>query len=74
MNNWISVKDMLPTKPRKVLVFASNGSNYTTEMMTISGSESLKTIKVEDERAGMWATLHVTHWMEIPERPNEKSL
>lgn len=73
MSNWISVNDMLPAKPRKVLVFARNGSSYTTEMMTISGRESLKTIKVDDEQFGMRATLHVTHWMDIPEPPEKKA-
>lgn len=64
MENWISVKDRLPTEWQRVLVVDSRGH------MTVS-----EWCKLPDATEGFWHDdLHVdppTHWCELPAPPAE---
>lgn len=65
-NGWISVKERLPEK---------ENPNCTVDVLVTDGTHI--SIGYYDYIAGMWGTLeecfyfHVTHWMPIPEPPEE---
>jgi len=55
MTNWISVKDKLPNKDGRYLVCIE----YSPEWMGVSSF-----------RKGKWDDTNVSHWMELPDSPN----
>lgn len=60
MSNWTSVKDRLPEDGQRVLVFIPHSDT-----------------KIDTDRilSGKWVRWngHVTHWMPLPEPPEEAS-
>ena len=69
MSEWISVKERLPGEGKDVLVYATSkfigGSKITTDRLE------------EGEKHPIWIYTHgwfeVTHWMPLPEPPEEKN-
>lgn len=60
VNEWISVKDRLPEEKTRVLVFVPHSS-----------------IKIDTDRivGRIWVRWrgHITHWMPLPEPPEEEA-
>lgn len=60
MSKWISVKDRLPEEKTRVLVFVPHSS-----------------IKIDTDRivGRIWVRWygHITHWMPLPEPPEEEA-
>ncbi len=63
MSGWISVKDRLPEKSGKYLVW----TKYTG-FETCHWSSTLRRWK-----GGAW-TYHITHWMPSPESPEQEEM
>jgi hypothetical protein len=76
---WISVKDRLPSENGRYLVFTKDNYcsymrivNYTTNYTGFE--EHLKGLSMWFEYDSEWGDFEVdniTHWMELPEEPNE---
>jgi len=72
-NGWISVKDRLPEESKKVLVYCKNGY-----MMSVFFSHKWKAFNHFDSQGDPTegenhCFLDVTHWMPLPEPPEEVS-
>lgn len=78
-NQWISVKDRLPTSVvNKVLVCCKNGyvgfghyEDYknTKTWFNLESGKAFTDWNLGDDEAGYT----VTHWMPLPEPPNERT-
>jgi hypothetical protein len=75
---WISVKDRLPEKYKKVIV--TNGKqvclHYKQSGWNFKGSEGDDLFPLSCEQSESWycgiEEGDVTHWMPLPDTPNEK--
>lgn len=87
MNNWISVKDRLPEKNGDYLVVVKGYVTTSPYVKILSFMSNLKLHpefryydKVyngqsgwwESDSEGDWIVRDVTHWMELPELPEEE--
>ena len=72
MNNWISVKDRLPDYMGEVLVIVSG---KPCENITLDGAYELAEYDPVEgwilEMWPEWCSGVVTHWMQMPEPPEE---
>lgn len=59
--NWISVKDGLPEKPGRFLIYSDLGNDSSRIWVT----------QFLDKAQGFLFAYHVTHWMPLPEPPKE---
>ena len=68
---WISVKDRLPDESRSVLVYCNNG--YITNVHYSKKHQKFNMFDCfDDEDAKEYSAFdNVTHWMPLPEPPNE---
>lgn len=64
---WISVKDKLPELGEKVLVYTTGNNMYTGWI------NSENTFTVVSGSHGFVDSYTVTHWMPLPEPPQEKT-
>lgn len=82
MSGWISVKDRLPDKEQVCAVISSGGSNidvYLPEITSELGREIAEAIHqsnidafITDNAGGFWVYgTNPTHWMPLPELPEE---
>lgn len=70
MNGWISVKDRLPEESGYVLVHCSEPKGY---IRGVQYSAKNKAFNASDDSNAESAFTDVTHWMPLPEPPeNEK--
>lgn len=60
MDEWISVKDRIPEKNDRYLVYFSNIEPYYA-------------IGFSSFYNGEWNHFHITHWMLLPEPPKNES-
>lgn len=72
---WISVKEKLPPLEQEVLIFAYNREIHVAEFCNFSGCEdwhitSQKYVYCQDELN--IKRENVTHWMPLPEPPEDK--
>lgn len=69
MSEWISVKDRLPEKGQDVLLLTDwfGGASF----ITIGYLGGTRWISYEIGRANVG--IHVTHWMPLPEPPEEET-
>jgi hypothetical protein len=75
--NWISVKDRLPPKDTRVLVYCNDEEDEDTQCSSGSG---IHTAYIHTQLTQFSESLPncgctglngiVTHWMPLPERPN----
>lgn len=74
MSEWISVRDRLPEKSMKVLAYAPNP--YIPEargtIMVLDYSHRWKAFNAFDSTDAEYAIKDVTHWMTLPEAPEEE--
>lgn len=67
---WISVEDKKPDSDSLVLVMNSKGWMYAKHALYY---KSCDVFVLYDPQSVGKLTLDATHWMEIPERPKEKT-
>jgi len=69
MKEWISVKDRLPEKNQKVLVYAKDKDSYLIELAEFLPDQSFWFI------GEGWNNKYISNlikcWMSLPEPPNE---
>lgn len=73
MNNWISVKDRLPEMVRNVLVSITNDTTdgSVCEVIHQIDGEFLLPAELATRRMKARPCVGVTHWMPLPEPPEE---
>jgi len=69
MSEWISVKDRLPKKGECVLCFYD--SQLHKHIDPFGRSNRIVTRELIAENGMEWANEGVTHWMPLPEPPQE---
>lgn len=87
MNKWISVKERLPEHDEKILVYAKKGQVVCIFVDTIEMNKQLRAKGYPEEQWDINKKPYsfcsqeisgnvlnnVTHWMPLPERPNEEN-
>ena len=74
---WISVKDQMPESRENILAFVNNpwndrGYSYSYEgMRLVKQSIYIKEKNIFETDCCGRTLGNVTHWMELPEKPNE---
>jgi hypothetical protein len=85
MNNWISVKDRLPSYRKEVIVhpranIANELTRFTSAVAKYMGNDKFAVVTFDDYQyqSGKAAdvvhqpvTNEITHWMPLPEPPDE---
>ena len=64
VNEWISVKDRLPEKSGRYIVFGLGWNNEKKMSTLLFGTKTNEWIAT-----GAWKDWKVTHWMPLPEPP-----
>lgn len=75
--NWISVKDKLPEFDTWVLVYSKDEHNGYNHIKNIEGKDYkiayYYEVKFNEPYYTSWTCFgNVTHWMSLPEKPNEQ--
>lgn len=65
MSEWISVKERLPEKKRRVMVYTTQGM-YRLGVFSFVGKEGAVWFKCDR------SCITCTHWMPLPEPPKEE--
>lgn len=79
---WISVKDRLPNSERCLVLLRNShhsAKKYSIEIATVSGRKFYLYVSFRDGMTGDIHTVpfridNVTHWMPLPELPEELGL
>ena len=75
MSNWISVKDKLPENNVTVLAYCEKTKKYFIGNRSCCYFSKEAYWRHEGARGAMYTvTSKVTHWMPLPEPPEEESL
>ena len=69
--NWISVKDRLPDKLQKILFFWVMEGHLRNVSMCFSDDKGWRSYLPYTSYYLNPEFIEVTHWMELPEYPNE---
>lgn len=71
-NNWVSIKDKLPERDKKVLVFiTSNDLNKEWSDIRIDAIHTRKGKKYWSHFSGLITNVVITHWMPLPSPPKK---
>ena len=70
---WISVEDRLPKMIQNVLISITNDmtDGSVSEAIHQTGGEFLLPVEIATRRMGARPCVGVTHWMPLPEPPEE---
>lgn len=71
MSEWISVKDRLPEIGVEVLICDVNGSNGFRDVWSLELDEEYGDVCWEGKDGCWYSPDSVTHWMSLPEPPEE---
>lgn len=75
MNEWISVKEQLPNENVPVLIFCKNSARFVSEKKVMrwpDGEETYWIVRGPLGSGRKIASNRVTHWMPLPEPPEEE--
>jgi hypothetical protein len=64
MYKWISLKERLPMEQRRVIIYGAEGDSWWVEMAYLKDNEW----RMDNQH---FPVEEATHWMPLPEPPNE---